>query len=55
MNKEDFINKYKLDATSVYYYKKRFPEIVVNKKIDYNKLEKIIEDRLTIKEKVKSI
>lgn len=53
MTKKDFIKKWSIDDTSVYYYKKRFPEIYQNKTINYSMLNSILEERTKIKETVK--
>ncbi len=55
MTKKEFIKKYNIDETSVYPYKKRFPEIFVNGSINYKRLDEIIQEREAIKQKVKEI
>ena len=55
MNKKQFVEKWGIDDTSVYPYKKRFPEIFQNETIDYLKLDEIIQERIDVKEKVKKI
>lgn len=53
MTKKEFVKKYEIDKSTVYYYKKRFPEILVeNNLINYKKLDEIISERIKIKEKV---
>lgn len=56
MTKKDFVSKWGIDSTSVYHYKKRFPEILSeDNKINYLKLNEIIEYRDFIREKVKTL
>jgi hypothetical protein len=55
ITKKDFIEKWGIDDTSVYYYVKRFPEIKENTQINYSKLNTIIQGRIDIKEQVKNI
>ena len=55
MSKQEFIDKWKIDKTSVYYYVKRFPEIKKGTIINYSKLDKIIEHRATIKKQVSDL
>ena len=55
MSKQEFIDKWKIDKTSVYYYVKRFPEIKEGTIINYSKLDKIIEHRATIKKQVSDL
>lgn len=55
ITKKDFIEKWGIEDTSVYYYVKRFPEIKENTQINYSKLNTIIQGRIDIKEQVKNI
>lgn len=55
MNKKQFVEKWGIDDTSVYPYKKKFPEIFQNETIDYLKLDLLIQQRIDIKNKVKKI
>jgi hypothetical protein len=55
MTKQEFIKKWEIDDTSVYYYVKRFPEIKEKTQINYSKLDEIIQERIDIREKTKNI
>lgn len=56
MTKKQFRKKWSIGDASVYYYKKRFPEIVSeDKPIDYKKLDAILQEREDVKNKVKKI
>lgn len=60
MTKKEFRKKWSIGDTSVYYYKKRFPEVVttdktIDKSINYGKLDEILQARVDVKEKVKKI
>jgi patatin-like phospholipase/acyl hydrolase len=56
MTKKEFHKKWAIGTASVYYYQKRFPEIVTKEKpIDYQKLDTILQKRVDIKEQVKKI
>ena len=60
MTKKEFRKKWSIGDASVYYYKKRFPEVVttdksIDKSINYKKLDKILQARVDVKEKVKKI
>lgn len=55
MTKKDFIKKWNIDDTSVYYYKKKFPVIAISETTNFALLDKILEERVSVKEKVKTI
>lgn len=55
MTKQEFIEKWGIDDTSVYYYVKRFPQIKEQAQINYSKLDAIIQERIDIREKTKNI
>ena len=56
MTKKEFHKKWAIGTASVYYYQKRFPEIVTEEKpIDYQKLDAILQERVDIKKQVKKI
>lgn len=60
MTKKEFIAKWKIGDASVYYYKKRFPEVIttnkdIDKSINYQKLDEILQSRINIKEQVQKI
>lgn len=55
MNKKEFLKKWKIDKTTVYYYKKRFPEIIQEGQINHSKLDSILTERLEIKAKVQKL
>lgn len=60
MTKKEFRKKWSIGDASVYYYKKRFPEVVttdksIDKSINYKKLDEILQARVDVKEKVKQI
>lgn len=55
MNKKQFVEKWGIDDTTVYTYKKRFPEIFQNNIINYLKLDTIIQQRIDIKNKVRKL
>ena len=55
MIKKEFIEKYGIDESSVYHYKEKFPEILVENKIDFGKLDAIIQEREEVEKKVKRI
>ncbi len=51
MTRKDFLKKYEVYPTSIINYVKKFPEISSNNKIDYQKLDEIIQHRIKIREK----
>lgn len=60
MTKKEFRNKWSIGDASVYYYKKRFPEVIttdksIDKSINYGKLDAILQEREDVKNKVKQI
>lgn len=60
MTKKEFRKKWSIGDASVYYYKKRFPEVIttdksIDKSINYGKLDEILQARVDVKEKVKKI
>ena len=51
MTRKDFLEKYKVHPTNILNYVKKFPQISSNNKIDYQKLDEIIQYRIKIREK----
>lgn len=55
MTKKEFVEKWEIDDTSVYYYTKKFPETKENKIINYKKIDAIIQERIDVRNKVQTI
>lgn len=55
MTAGDFYSKWNIHISTATYYKKRFPEFVINKKLDYRLLDNEFLRRIKIKEDAKKI
>lgn len=51
MTRKDFLEKYEVHPTNILNYVKKFPQISNNNKIDYQKLDEIIQYRIRIRQK----
>lgn len=54
MTADDFYSKWNINISTVSYYKKRFPQFVENKRLNYEKLNAEFERRIKLKNKARA-